>query len=280
MSSSLIASTPREESGTTVTDVIEPPRRQVAGSDVSTLLLLAHGSIDPQAQETTRALARAVGLSRARRVEVAYLRHARPTARQVLRTLAETGHSRVVVVPLLLTSAFHAQVDLPMALSDPPALVPVVTPVLGSSSDVPDERLVAALRRRLAELDVEFDAVVVAAAGGSDSDAYRAVSAMASALGANLGLPCLAGFASTASPTPAEAVEQLRLAGARRVAVASYCFAPGRLFRRAADSSTAAGVVGISEPLGDAPELVGLILERFHEACDAKTGTGTSTERP
>ncbi len=263
-----------------MTDVIEPPRQQVPGSDVSTLLLLAHGSIDPRAQETTRELARVVGLSRAHRVEVAYLRHAHPTARQVLHTLAGTGHGRVVVVPLLLTSAFHARVDLPMALSGPGAPVPVVTPVLSSPLHVPDARLVAALRRRLAELDVEFDAVVLAAAGSSDSDACRSVSAMASALGADLGLPCLAGFASTASPTPAEAIEQLRLAGARRVAVASYCLAPGRLFRRAADSSTAAGAVGISEPLGDAPEIVGLILERFHEACDAKTGTGTSTERP
>ncbi|MGW1411005.1 sirohydrochlorin chelatase [Streptomyces sp. NPDC002403] len=261
-------------------DVIEPPRQQVARSDMDTLLLLAHGSIDPQAQETTRALARAVEPSLSRRVEVAYLRHARPTARQILHTLAETGHGRVVVVPLLLTSAFHARVDLSMALSDPPALVPVVTPVLGSSSDVPDARLVAALRRRLDELDVRFDALVVAAAGSSDSDACRSVSAMASALGADLGLPCLAGFASTVSPALAEAIEQLRLAGARRVAVASYCIAPGRLFRRAADLSTAAGAVGISEPLGNAPELVGLILERFHEACDAKTGTGTSTEQP
>ncbi|MCX4681085.1 sirohydrochlorin chelatase [Streptomyces sp. NBC_01433] len=258
--------------------MIETPHQQAAESGASALLLLAHGSIDPQSQESTRALAHAVGLSQACRVEVAYLRHARPRARQVLRTLAETGHDRVVVVPLLLTSAFHARVDLPRALTDPPALVPVVTPVLGSSPEVPDERLIAALRRRLTELDVEFDAVVVAAAGSSDSDACSSVTAMASALGANLGLPCLAGFASTASPTAAEAVAQLRLAGARRVVVASYCFAPGLLFRRAADASTEAGAVGISEPLGDAPELVGLILERYREACDVQTGAGVSTE--
>lgn len=262
-----------------MTNVIETPHQRVPESGASALLLLAHGSIDPQAQESTRALAHTVGLSQACRVEVAYLRHARPRARHVLGALAETGHDRVVVVPLLLTSAFHARVDLPRALSDPPALVPVVTPVLGSSPGEPDARLVAALRRRLTDMDVEFDAVVVAAAGSSDSDACASVTAMASALGANLGLPCLAGFASTASPTAAEAVAQLRLAGARRVVVASYCFAPGLLFRRAADASAEAGAVGISEPLGDAPELVELILERFHEACDVQAGTAGSADR-
>ncbi|MYW05572.1 cobalamin biosynthesis protein CbiX [Streptomyces sp. SID3343] len=242
------------------------------------MLLLAHGSIDPRAQETTRALARAVELSRAGRVEVAYLRHARPTARRMLRTLADAGHGPVVVVPLLLTHAFHARVDLPRALCDPPAQPPIVTSVLGDSPAAPDRRLVTALRRRLAELGVEFDAVALASAGSSDEGACTSVRAMASALGADLGLPCLAGFASTASPTPGEAVEQLRRAGARRIAVASYCFAPGRLFRLAAESSTAAGVVGISEPLGDAPELVGLVLERFHEARhEAGTAARTST---
>ncbi|WP_405189616.1 sirohydrochlorin chelatase [Streptomyces anulatus] len=261
-----------------MTDVIDSPPHQTAGTDRRTLLLLAHGSIEPQAQEATRALARAVGQSAACPVEVAYLRHARPTAHQALHTLAEAGHSRVIVVPLLLTSAFHARVDLPMALADAPALPPLVTPVLGGSSTGPDERLVAALRRRLVDLDVEFDAVVVAAAGSSDSDACRSVTAMATALGADLGLPCLAGFASTASPTPAEAVEQLRRAGARRIAVASYCFAPGRLFHQAAHSAAEAGVVGVSKPLGDAPELVGLILERFHEACDANTGSEAPTQ--
>ncbi|MEW1583548.1 hypothetical protein AB0407_36580 [Streptomyces microflavus] len=95
---------------------------------------------------------------------------------------------------------------------------------------------------------------------------------MASAIGAGLGLglPCLAGFPSTASPTPAEAVHQLRDAGASRVAVASYCVAPGRLFRKAVHSSTKAGVVGVYKPPGDAPELVELILERFHDACDTE----------
>ncbi|MFB7126523.1 hypothetical protein [Kitasatospora sp. NPDC056273] len=36
------------------------------------------------------------------------------------------------------------------------------------------------------------------------------------------------------------------------------------------EASTAAGVVGVSQPLVDAPELVELVLERFYQARDAK----------
>ncbi|MFE4512770.1 sirohydrochlorin chelatase [Kitasatospora sp. NPDC056783] len=251
-----------------MTDAIQTPRPVAEPAAPSALLLLAHGSLAPEAQESTRALARAVGSSLGGRVEVAYLRHTGPTARQALGTLSDAGHEQVVVVPLLLTSAFHARVDLPKALADPPARAPIVAPVVGGPTGVPDKRLVAALRRRLAELDVEFDAVVLAAAGSVDAAACSAVTAMASALGTALGLPCRAAFASATAPTPGEAVERLRRAGARRIAVASYCFAAGLLFRVTVEASTAAGVVGVSQPLGDAPELVELVLERFHQAGD------------
>ncbi|MFE6055307.1 sirohydrochlorin chelatase [Kitasatospora sp. NPDC056446] len=254
---------------TDTTDTIEASR-PVAERGPSGLLLLAHGSLEPQAQESTRALARAVGASGPGRVEVAFLRHAGPTARQALGTLAEAGHEQVVVVPLLLTSAFHARVDLPKALSDPPGRAPILTPVLGGPTGVPDGRLVAALRRRLVELDVEFDALVLAAAGSVDVGACASVTAMAAVLGTALGLPCRAAFASTTAPAPGEAVEGLRRAGARRIAVASFCLASGLLFRVTVDASTAAGAVGVSQPLGDAPELVELVLERFHRARDAK----------
>ncbi|WP_198520450.1 sirohydrochlorin chelatase [Kitasatospora sp. CB02891] len=254
-----------------MTDAIGTPRPVARPAAPSALLLLAHGSRVPEAKEYTRALARAVGSAWAGRVEVAYLRHTRPTARQALSMLAEAGHEQVAVVPLLLlSSAFHSRVDLPKALSNPLGRAPLVTPVMGGTTGEPDKRLVAALRRRLAELDVEFDAVVLVATGSTDVGAYAEVTAMASALGTDLGLPCRAAFAATTTPTPGEAAEELRRAGARRIAVASYCLASGVLYRETVEASTAAGVVGVSQPLGDAPELVELVLERLHQARDAK----------
>jgi sirohydrochlorin ferrochelatase len=57
-------------------------------------------------------------------------------------------------------------------------------------------------------------------------------------------------------------VRSLRAAGARRVAVAGYFLAPGLLYDRAVDAAREAGVFAVAEPLGDAPELVDLVLHR------------------
>lgn len=77
-----------------------------------TVLLVAHGSRDPRAAASTEALARAV--RRSRRdwdVRASYLDHAGPRPLDVLSALP--AGSRVVVVPLLLTAAYHGRVDVP-----------------------------------------------------------------------------------------------------------------------------------------------------------------------
>ncbi|MFD1325725.1 CbiX/SirB N-terminal domain-containing protein, partial [Micromonospora sonneratiae] len=80
------------------------------------------------------------------------------------------------------------------------------------------------------------------------------------------GLPCLAGYASAASPTVDEAVARLRAAGARRVAVAAYFLAPGRLYESAAEAGREAGAVAVATPLAGVPELARLVLARVDAA--------------
>jgi sirohydrochlorin ferrochelatase len=221
---------------------------------VTGLLLVAHGSSDPRAGATTRALARAVGrLSPSSLVRVAFLDHAGPRVGEALRDMPRP----VAVVPLLLTNAYHARVDLPAALAGTgAAMTDVLGPVAG---DVP-ELLLAGLHRRLA--GARFDALVLAAAGTREPAALSTVEQVAAALGVRLGVPCGTAYASAAVPRPDEAVAALRAAGARRVAVASYFLATGRLYPAAAESAIAAGAVAVAEPLGDAPEIARLVLDR------------------
>jgi len=97
---------------------------------------VAHGSADPRAALQTRALARAVG------GEAAFLDHAGPRLAEVL-----AGHRSAVVVPLLLTSAYHGRVDIPAALAGldtEVALADVLGPVGGV---VPPELLDALVER-------------------------------------------------------------------------------------------------------------------------------------
>jgi sirohydrochlorin ferrochelatase len=228
------------------------------------VVLVAHGSRDPRAAEHTEALARAVADAHPEwAVHASYLDHAGPRPLDVLRWLALSGHDRVVVVPLLLTAAYHGKVDIP-AMLDEASELPMdirLADVLGPASVL----LVDALIRRLPETGV--DALVLSAAGTRDAAARATVEQVADSLGARLGVPCAVAYASAAPPMAGDAV---RACGPVRVGVASYFLAPGLLYDKAVVSARSAGAVAVAPPLGDAPELVDLIGDRVSSVLPAR----------
>jgi sirohydrochlorin ferrochelatase len=232
------------------------------------VVLVAHGSRDPRAAASTETLARAVAAAHPGwEVHASYLDHAGPRPLAVLAGLSARGHRRAILVPLLLTAAYHGRVDVPaVAAAARDAGLPIavtISDVLGPASPL----LTAGLVRRLP--DADLDAVVLAAAGTRDATARNTVEEAAAALGAHLGMPSAVAYASAAPPTAAAAVSALRGVGAQRVGVAAYFLAPGRLYDAAVESARSAGAVTVAPPLGDAPELVGLIGLRVGEALSA-----------
>ncbi|WP_460367561.1 sirohydrochlorin chelatase, partial [Actinocorallia lasiicapitis] len=128
---------------------------------------MAHGSRDPRAAATVENL---LDLVRERGLDVrtAFLDHAAPSPVQAL-----SGLDSAVVLPLLLTAAYHSKIDLPGVLATArrrsPRLSVRVAGTLG-----PHPLLLDALERRLAEVDAgpaSDTAVVLAAAGSSDPSA-------------------------------------------------------------------------------------------------------------
>jgi hypothetical protein len=88
------------------------------------------------------------------KVEPAFLELSKPDFHTVVDRLVKAGHDEIVVVPLLLTEAYHAKVDVPSAIAEASARHPQVqihgTSILGlepSFLEVLDERLREALRR-------------------------------------------------------------------------------------------------------------------------------------
>jgi sirohydrochlorin ferrochelatase len=244
------------------------------------LVAIAHGSRDPRAGATiaellaaarTRAAARGLAGLEARG---AFLGHAPPAPLQVLTALAgDPGGPRdVVVLPLLLTAAYHSGTDIPGVLAGATAGLPGLTIRYGEPLG-PHPGLVRALERRLAEAgqdpghDRSGTAVVLASAGSSQPSASAAIARMASGWQADRGwLAVRAAYASAASPTPAEAVADLLRGGAERVVVASYLLAPGLFADRIRESSLAAGAAAVSAPLGAAPEVADVLLDRYLQA--------------
>jgi sirohydrochlorin ferrochelatase len=232
---------------------------RLTGPDRLAVVLVAHGSRDPRAAVATEALARAVRRSRPGwDVRASYLDHAGP---RPLDVLAALPGRRAVVVPLLLTKAYHGRVDLPAVLSAAAGLPVSVTLADGLG---PAPAVIEGLVRRLPA--GRLDAVVLAAAGTRDAAARKTIEWAADALSARLRLPCAVSYASAAPPLPGAAVDLLRASGARRIGVAAYFLAPGRLYDLAARSALEAGAVAVAEPLADAPEIARLVAARVDES--------------
>jgi sirohydrochlorin ferrochelatase len=268
------------------------------------LVAVAHGSTDPRAGS---AIGDLISLTRARAAargwpgldaRAAFLGHAPPSAAQVLGAVADRAPDqagpgrpapgeaardrRVVVLPLLLTAAYHSGTDLPAALRQAHAAHPGLTISYGEPLG-PHRGLWRALDRRLAEAGQDGragqTAVVLAAAGSSQPAANAAVARMAAgwqqARGWRAVVPA---YASAAGPTPGQAVTALLRDGAPRVVVATYLLAPGRFADRIRDASLAAGAAAVSRPLGAAPEVADVLLQRYAEACAAPVVTSTGVE--
>jgi sirohydrochlorin ferrochelatase len=256
--------------------------------DSPPLVAVAHGSRDPRAAATVSELLCAVrALAPGLDVRAAFLDHCAPSLPQVLGSVH--GMS-AVVVPLLLTAAYHSKTDIPaqlaaaaaqLAATGRPGLDVVSADPLG-----PHPLLLTALERRLREAGVPVDdadaraatSVVLAAAGSSDPAANARVAALAARWARERGWRAVApACASAAGPRPAEAVATLR-AGAGPVVVATYLLAPGYFADKIRAASLDAGADAVSGVLGAAPEVAGVVIDRYAAgaadfACDRQRGT-------
>jgi sirohydrochlorin ferrochelatase len=259
---------------------LSPPREDAADpSPGPPLVAVAHGSTDPRAAATIGSL---LGLVRSRApglaAREAFLGHAAPSVAQVLGSLAP---GPVVVLPLLLTAAYHSKSDLPATLARHGRLDISYGRTLG-----PHPLLLEALSRRLAASgaipnghphDLAETGVVLAAAGSSDPAANATVARLAARWQRSAGWGAVVpGYASAASPSPAAAVSALLASGSvRRVVVATYLLAPGFFADKIRSSSLAAGAAAVSPALGAMPEVADVILERYSAAAAALTGTAS-----
>ncbi|WP_343072080.1 sirohydrochlorin chelatase [Ruania alkalisoli] len=246
----------------TTTDVAPPEDPMITDQPLATppvLLACSHGTSSPAGQRAIEALVEVVA-TRAPELPVsaAFVDVQDP---DVPSTLDALGESQVQVVPLLLSAGYHVHVDLAEAVEGRDHAR--VTGALG-----PDSRLVRLLARRLHEAGLrEEDAVVLAAAGSSNTSAVADCRHVGEELAATLGRRVTTAFLSAAQPRLPDAVTQARsrlTSPSARVVVATYLLAPGYF----ADLAAASGADVVTPPLltDDEPpatELVEIVLDRY-----------------
>jgi sirohydrochlorin ferrochelatase len=276
------------------------PRLTLASAVRPPLVAVAHGSKDPRAAATVSEL---LGLVASRAADAtgggvdaraAFLDHCAPSLAQVLGALdgdadgdSADGRGRArscIVVPLLLTAAYHSKSDIPAQLA---AASSAADADGGTALDVrcadtlgPHPLLLAALERRLREAGVAIDsaadraraAVVLAAAGSSDPAANATIAELAAGWQRDRGWRAVVpAYASAAGPSPAQAVADLTRAEGP-VVVATYLLAPGYFADKIRAASAEAGASAVSGVLGAAPEVADVVLARYRAAAALAEG--------
>ena len=223
---------------------------------MTAVVLLSHGSPDARSSAAANELARRTTAESGSPVVTAFLQHNAPDLTERCRRLVEAGHTEAVVVPMLITPAFHARVDVPEAVDGAVASTGIrlaVTSPLGT-----DPLLVDALDRQLPP-----GPVVLAAAGTGDPAARERLDALAARWAESRSAPVSVGYASQAGPDVATAIARIESDTGAEAAVASFVLYPGVLPDRIA---TAAAGRRVTPPLATAPEVIHLILERVRQA--------------
>lgn len=234
---------------------------------MTSLLLTAHGSADSRSAANTRAVARLIARLRpGLDVRVAFCEHNSPSLGEVLSNCS----GEAVVTPLLLANAYHARVDIPGQIDACGAADRVVqAEVLGE-----DDRLVSVLRQRVSESGASrLDAglgVLVVAIGSSNPAANARTAEVAPRLAAGTRWAAVATAFATRPELPMdEAVDRLRRQGARRVVIAPWFLAPGRIPDRVERFARSAGVE-MAAPLGSHRLVAETVLDRFDRAAAAR----------
>jgi sirohydrochlorin ferrochelatase len=190
------------------------------------LILAAHGSAGPGYVEVFDWIAaRILGSRPDMDVYVGYLDHCTPR----LHDLPTTG---AVVVPMLLGSGYHLDVDIPAAAPDAILAAPIG----------PDPQLTAIVADRLVEAGWTTGMPVTLAAVNDSS-----LSAAAEQLTGRLGVEVTPALAGSELPGPA---------------VATYLLAPGHF----ADVIAGCGAPVISAPIGADPRVADVAMSRYDAA--------------
>jgi sirohydrochlorin ferrochelatase len=235
----------------------------------ASLVAVAHGTRNPDGPAVIDAL-----MAQVRRrlpdvaVHTSYVELNDPLFSDVM----AAQHGPTVVVPLLLSTGYHINHDLPEMAKAASGSVRI------ARSLGPHPLLAALMCQRLQAAGARRgDAVVMVAAGSRDTDAIVDTMAMGRLLQAHWGSPVRVAHLSGHGQRVNEAVEQLWSEGHRRIASAPYLLAPGYFARKARAQASVAGCTTVASELGAHRLVAELVVRRYLATASSPAAAGAST---
>lgn len=251
------------------------------------ILLVGHGSRDPQGNEELLRFAESV---RKRVpdtwVETCFLELARPAISEGIAACVRAGARRVVLVPIILFAAGHAKLHIPAEVDKAKQQYPDVEFVYGRPIGV-HQKVLDILRSRLTEagypetgtLDArdQETAVILLGRGSSDADANSDFLKMSRLLWEQLPVKWVeSSFIGVTEPSFPEGLERCLRLGAKKLYILPYFLFTGVLIKRieqmTAEFAASHPELQVEQAgyFGLHPELVELVLDRVAEAAAGK----------
>lgn len=236
------------------------------------VVLLSHGSADPRARLACDLLARRVGHRLGAFVAQATLDHDRPRLDGAINYLATKNIRDLVVVPMLLTTAYHATQDVPAFARGtqeayPQARVTVSTP-LGADPHL--LKGLDAVLKAAGHRPNPRTAVVLASAGSSYAAARSRHAALALEWRTHGWGASAIAFASGPGPHVEDAVAELRQTGYDEICVAPFLIAPGVLSQRIAAAARDCGAQAVTGTLHSTDAAMEVVLRRVRSAIEQR----------
>ncbi|WP_127529390.1 sirohydrochlorin chelatase [Paenibacillus kobensis] len=254
---------------------------------METILLVGHGSRDPEGNEELLRFADTVrAIAPGYVIETCFLEFAKPSIDQGIAKCVEQGASRVVLVPIILFAAGHAKIHIPDAIDHAKRKYPHVQFAYGRPIGV-HQKVINILKTRLTEtgyladsLSGERDpdtAVLILGRGSSDVDANSDFYKMARLFWEQVPVKWTEScFIGVTEPSLEEGLERCLLLGAKKIYVLPYFLFTGILIKRIeqmveqfADAHPDRSIV-LADYFGFHPELAELLLDRVAEAFEGR----------
>lgn len=248
------------------------------------IVLIGHGSEVPEAIEEFHYFADSLSHHIEHSTRVCFLEISQPEMYHILHdTVTSVGdNGEMLVVPLLLGSAFHMKAEITTAIHRvreefPNVAIKLSTP-LGFHihlAELLKVRVDEALARTLHALPPEETTVLVIGGGSSDLDSNSSVAKVGRVLYETSNYQGVeVAYQRVTHPTTAEGLERVQRLGAKQVVLAPYLLFTGIVYQnmvRAADeAATRLGLKLIhAQYLGPShPLLVEVVAQRLQEAAD------------
>lgn len=248
------------------------------------ILLLGHGSRDPEGVAEFLDLVAEVRAASERPVEAGVLEFAGPTMPSIQSAIDRgfaQGFRRILAVPVLLLNAGHAQRDMPAEIARAQARYPKIELRLAEPLGI-QRGLLEILEERVGEemgnavvSPKDSTAVLLVGRGTTDAEANGDIYKIARLLWERNRFALVeCGFAGTTQPTITEGITRCVLLGARRILVVPYFINTGLLVQRIRTQAAQARdsypdvQIAVCQHLGVHPKLVRLLLARARALVD------------